>query len=46
MKKVLYVVIIVFALVLGFQSAAYSRPLRLHVLANSDSAEDQRIKLA
>ena len=46
MKKVLYAVISVFALVLMCQSAVYSHPLRLHVLANSDSAEDQRVKLA
>ncbi len=46
MKKVLFIVICILAAALLCMKAAYARPLRLHVIANSDSAEDQRIKLA
>lgn len=46
MKKVLYIVICVFALVLSAEAAVYSRPLRLHILANSDSVADQQVKIA
>jgi len=46
MKKVLYIVILVFAAALVCQTAVYSQPLRLHILANSDSPADQKVKLA
>ncbi|MBR4079501.1 MAG: stage II sporulation protein R [Christensenellaceae bacterium] len=46
MKKVLYFVICILAAALMSLTMVYARPLRLHVLANSDSIEDQTVKLA
>lgn len=46
MKKVLFIVIGILAAVLMCITAAYAAPLRLHVVANSDSAADQKVKLA
>ena len=46
MKRIiLLTVTAVLAAALLWQEAAYENPFRLHVIANSDSAEDQSVKL-
>lgn len=45
MKKILYIMMALMSAAIVAQEAIYAKPLRLHILANSDSPADQRVKL-
>lgn len=46
MKRITFIILAVFSLLTILQSEVYAHPLRLHVIANSDTALDQTVKLA
>ena len=45
MKRTSYILLCLLAFLLAASAALYARPLRLHILANSDSLADQAVKL-
>ena len=45
MKKVIWIMFALMVLGICGLEAVYAKPLRLHILANSDAPEDQQVKL-